>query len=384
MRRLSFFRTPTSVIYGIGAAQKAGEAVRNFGVGKVLLVTDKGVSEAGLTNGVKSSLRTAGMKFAIFDKVEPNPSIETVEAGLLALRESAAEIIVGVGGGSVIDTSKAIAILATNGGRISDYEGVDKVPQPALPVIGLPTTAGTGSEVTINVVVTDRVRKFKFTIVSPNAAARLAILDPLLTVSMSPRLTAAVGIDTLAHAIESYVSLASYPVTESLALGAIRLVACNLPTAVAHGDDLQARDNMLMACLMASLAFSNTRLGNCHAMSHPLGGYFDIPHGIANAILLPHVMEFNLTSVPQKFIDIAVAMSEEVAGLPVEEAAFKAVSAVKHLCEQIGIPGTLREVGVQPEAIPAMAQDAMKSGNILVNPRKTELGDIVRLFEKAL
>jgi len=257
------------------------------------------------------------------------------------------------------------------------------VPNPSIPVVAVPTTAGTASEVTINIVITDHSRNYKLTIVSVKTAAKVAILDPLLTQSMPSSLTAATGLDALVHAIESYTSLMAYPISEVLALESIRLISTNLRPAVFNGNNLAARDAMLMGSLLAGMAFNNTRLGNAHAMSHPLSACFNIPHGVSNAVLIPHVMEFNLPAAPNKFINIAVAMGENIEGLNRMEAAKAAVNAVWRLNQDIGIPKTLTELGAKKDAIQAMAEDAMKSGNILVNPRKTRIEDIISLYEKS-
>ncbi|MDI3535158.1 MAG: hypothetical protein PWQ82_1523 [Thermosediminibacterales bacterium] len=382
--KVSLFRIPTEIRYGFGVAKTVGEVVSSLGSDKVLIVTDKGVINAGLLEGIEESLKANKISYEIYDEIEPNPSIQTVEKGLEKLKSMEAGVIIAVGGGSSLDTGKTIGFLATNGGKVPDYEGADKIAKFPLPVIGIPTTAGTGSEVTINVVITDRERKYKITVVSPKTACRVALIDPEMTKSMPPKLTASTGMDALTHAIESYTSLMSYPVAATLALESIKLISKNLRLAVFNGDNLQARDNMLMGCLLASMAFNNTRLGNAHAMSHPLSGFFDVPHGVANAILLPHIMEFNAIAQPDRFIEIAKAMGENVDGLTELEAAYKAVEAVKKLSKDVGIPEKLSDVGVKEEAIEDMAKDAMKSGNILVNPRKTNINDVIELYKKAM
>ncbi|KKM09786.1 hypothetical protein SY88_16415 [Clostridiales bacterium PH28_bin88] len=381
--RVSLFRIPTEIMYGFGSIKKLGEVATGLGAQKVLIVTDSGVRNAGLLDLVTAPLEKSGIDFEVFADVEPNPSVETVEKGQSLLKEAGCQAIVAVGGGSPLDTGKAIGLLAANGGRITDYEGADKVPHASLPVVAVPTTAGTASEVTINIVITDHSRNYKLTIVSPKTVARVALLDPIMTQSMPPEVTAATGLDALVHAIESFTSLMAYPVAESLALEAIRLISNNLRQAVFNGKNFTARDNMLMGSLMAGLAFNNTRLGNAHAMSHPLSAYFDIPHGVANAILIPYVMEFNVPSAPEKFALIAEAMGESTSGLNTMEAACSAVTAVTKLNRDIGIPQSLSDVGAKQNVILEMAQDAMKSGNILVNPRTTNIEDIITLYNKA-
>lgn len=380
---ISLFRIPTEIIYGFESVKRLNGVVGGLGVKKVLVVTDQGVVAAGLLDKVVAPLREAAVEFEVFADVEPNPSVETVDKGLRLLKQAGCGAIVAVGGGSPLDVGKAVGVMAANGGSILDYEGVDKVPNPSIPVVAVPTTAGTASEVTINIVITDHSRNYKLTIVSVKTAAKVAILDPLLTRSMPSSITAATGLDALVHAIESYTSLMAYPISEVLALESIRLISANLRPAVFNGNNLAARDAMLMGSLLAGMAFNNTRLGNAHAMSHPLSACFNIPHGVSNAVLIPHVMEFNLPAAPNKFINIAVAMGENIEGLNRMEAAKAAVNAVWRLNQDIGIPKTLTELGAKKDVIRAMAEDAMKSGNILVNPRNTRIEDIISLYEKS-
>ena len=382
IQKACFFRVPPEVFYGIGAAEKVGELAKPFGK-KALIVTDPGVSGAGLLDEIKANLRSSEIRTEIFNEVEPNPSVETVEKGLKAFKDFEGDFIVAVGGGSPMDVGKAVATLYTNGGRITDYEGVGKVEKPSLPVIAIPTTAGTGSEVTINLVITDRPRKHKFPVIDKNIAAKIAIVDPVMTLSLPPQVTASTGLDALTHAIESYTCTVTHPVSEVLALEGVRLMGAYLRQAVANGKNLEARDKVMTGCLMASMAFSNTRLGNVHAASTPLGGFFDVPHGVANAILLPYVMEFNVLGDPKKFAHIAEALGEDIYGVTELEAAYKAPQAIRKLSDDVGIPKTLKEVGVKEEGIEDMAKEAMTSGNILVNPRATRIEDIISLYRAA-
>lgn len=384
MSELYSFRCPTEVIYGFKSVEKLGDVLVDLGATRVLLVTDRGVREAGILDLVASHIKKAGVSFSVFEEVEPNPSVETVEKAYEVFREGECQAVVAVGGGSPLDVGKAVGILGANGGSILDYEGVEKARNASVPVVAIPTTAGTGSEVTVYLVITDQKRKYKFTIVSKKAAARVAILDPLLTASMPMPLTASTGMDALVHAIESYTSLMSNPISESLAIKAIRLISANLRQAAYNGRDLAARDAMLMGSLLAGMAFNNTRLGNAHAMSHPVSAYFGVPHGVANAVLIPYVMEFNLPAVPQKFAEIAGAMGCRADGSSLMGAAKQAVSAVWELVEDLGLPRRLSEVGVKEEAIEAMTDDAMKSGNVLVNPRTTTREDILQIYRRAL
>jgi len=377
----SVYNNPTQVYFGCGALARVKEIGKKFGE-KILIITDEGVSRSGLLDRLIEN--TDNFKVTVFEDVESNPSIETVEKAVGQAKNFGAEFIIALGGGSPLDAAKAVSILMTNGGSIRDYEGVDKIPKKNMPIIAIPTTAGTASEVTINVVITDKRDNYKFTIVSINAAASVAILDPELTVSMPPHITAATGLDALVHAIESFTSRAAYNLTETLALKAIKLISDNLRKAVYNGENLQARENMLMGSLMAGLAFNNTRLGNAHAMSHPVSAIFNVPHGVANAILIPYVMDYNVPACPEKFKDIAVAMGINVEGKEIMAAAYSAVEAVKQLNRDVNLPEKLSEVGVTIEEINRMAEDAMKSGNILVNPRKTKLEDVIKLYREAI
>jgi alcohol dehydrogenase class IV len=384
------FYNPTRVIYSEGAAGQIGPHAALLGAKKVMVVSDPGVVRAGLTRPVIESITGAGLGVEIYDAVEPDPRIEIVERAIETFRSTDCDLVVAVGGGSAMDTAKACAILATNPGPLRSYEGWEKFQHAPAPLFAAPTTVGTASEVTPFVVITDAAAKFKFTIGSPQAAPRMAFLDPLLTLGLPANVTAATGMDALTHAIESYTSLLSSPISEGLALHAIRLLAGNIRAAVANSHNLPAMSAMLVGASVAGLAFSNTRLGNVHALAHPLGAFWKIPHGVANALMLPHVMEFNTLASPRKMIDIALALGETHASLGLGsgavteyDAALQASVAVRRLERDIGIPATLGELGVDRASIPDMAADAMKSANIAINPRKTTINELIGLLEKA-
>jgi alcohol dehydrogenase len=377
------FVAPTAVRYGRGALAAVAEVAQRYSRDRLFVLSDPGVVAAGLLDRVTDRLQAAGLRWQLFSDIEANPSVETVERAFAAYQAAGAEAIVVVGGGSAMDVAKAVGILATNGGKITDYEGADRVATPAAPIIGIPTTAGTASEVTIFCVITDRARKFKFSCRSTNLAMREAIMDPELTLSMPPALTAAVGMDTLTHAIESYVSTLAYPLTEALSLGAIALVHQHLERAVHEGSQIEARDGMLMACWMAGLAFTEARLGNVHAMAHPVGGHYNVPHGVANAIILPVVMDYNAPAVPVKFARIAEHLGHQSSGDAGRDAA-AGVQLVRRLAERVGIPPSLSAVNVPREGIAALATDAMRSGNIAINPRPTTHDDMVELFNRCM
>ena len=382
--RILRFRQPAFVRYGFGVSATAGEEVQELGSTRVLIVTDKGVRGAGLVEGVLASLKKAGLDYKIFDEVESNPTTVTVERALARLRAMDADGVIAVGGGSPMDTGKAVAFLATNGGKVADYMGADKVKLGPLPCIAIPTTAGTSSEVTNNVVFTDPQAHLKFAVGSPNAAATRALIDPDLTLTMPPALTAATGMDALTHALESYTTKGAYDLTEVLALEAIRLIGRWLSVAVEDGQNRQARERMMMACLLGGIAFNQSRLTIVHAMSHPVSGWCGTPHGVANAILLPHVMAFNVDYAQEKFARIARALGVDTEGMSATEAAHSAVDKVRRMNEELGIPPNLSAVGVRAELVPHMTADAMKSGNVPINPRPTTYEDVVAIYEAAI
>ena len=375
--RIDTFRIPTRIQFGRGVALTLADPLRQVGATKVLLVTDSGVMKAGLVGPLEEKLREAGIAYEIYDEVVPDPGVAEVQRAYERAKEAGADAFVAVGGGSSIDTAKMAAVLLANGGTVLDYIGIDKVPKMAAPVVAIPTTAGTGAELTINSVIADPGQHKKLVIISPNATALFALEDPELTVGLPPFLTAITGMDTLVHAIESFTSKNSYRMTELLALEAIRDAAWALPRAVKDGKDIDAREAMMRAVVAASLAFSNTRLGNVHAMALPLGGWCHVAHGTAVAVLLPHVMEFNRSAAPDRYAAVGEAL-----GATQDPKA--AVDHIFRLNETIGIPMHLGPLGVDQGAIPSMAKDAMLSGNILVNPRTTTQPDIEALYKAAL
>ncbi len=382
--RILEFGMHTSLLMGPGAAGRVGEQLKSFGVKKVLVCTDKGIVGAGLLAKLTPAIEAAGIGYAVYDGVVGNPRIETVNDGLAEYRGHGCDGLLAIGGGSSIDTAKAIGILCTNGGDIRDYEGFFKIREALPPLLAIPTTYGTGSEVTNAAVITNVEKKYKMLLLDDKMTPRKAILDPLLLLDLPHRIAASTGMDTLTHAIESYVSNAAEPITDALNLATIKLVAENLAPAVGTTWDLDATANMLYASTITGFAFSNTALGLVHAMAHALGGTLDLPHGVANAIVLPTVMEFNLISCPRKFRDIAIAMGEDVEGLSLLDAASVAVDAVRKLSKWLGIPQSLSEVGVDPSTIEYMAECAIKDGNVGFNPRPATKADLVALFTAAL
>ncbi len=377
------FFIPTTVETGRGISRSVGKIAREAGASRLFLVTDKGVRAAGILAEIENALRQEDLAYEIFDDVIPNPTAESIMGGLERLTVNACDAVLAVGGGSSIDTAKGIAVMAGNEGNILDYEGVGKIPHPGLPLIVIPTTAGTGSEVTSATIVTNTATHFKAAVISPYLFPKLALLDAELTLALPQNVTSATGMDALTHAIESYTSKTANPLSRALAIQAIRMIAENLQKAFFAGTDIESRENMLVASMLAGAAFTQSRLGNVHAISHTLGGVFDIPHGIANASLLPFVMKFNLPACPEEMADIARALGKETDGLPLLKAGEKAIEAVVEFNAMLGIPGNIRDLGVKLESLPKLVEDSMRSGNVSINPRLTRHEDIKSIIEKA-
>ncbi len=379
------FFIPTVTLMGIGAHKEIPNRIKVLGGKKPFIVTDKGITGAGLTDEIKSLIKKdLGVEAAVFDDTVPNPTDKNVEDGLKAYKESGCDMIISLGGGSSHDCGKGVGIVATNGGKIHDYEGIDQSTQAMPPFIAVNTTAGTASEMTRFCIITDTSRKVKMAIVDWRTTPNLAVNDPLLMKGMPPALTAATGMDALTHAVEAYVSTAATPVTDACALKAIQLIGENLRMAVAYGDDMYARDRMAYAEYLAGMAFNNASLGHVHAMAHQLGGYYDLPHGVCNAILLPHVERFNMIAKMERFVDIAVAMGEIVDGMSTRDAAEKALTAIQTLSVDVGIPKGLQELGVKEEDLKIMAENAQKDACGFTNPRCPTLDDVIGIYKSAL
>jgi alcohol dehydrogenase class IV len=379
------FKAPAMIVNGPGAAREVGTYAKGLGK-KALLVTDNLLEKIGLLDEVKKSLEVAGISFAIYDRVVMEPTMDYTEEGLRVFRESGAEFLIAVGGGSPIDTAKAVSALATNTGKVTDFEGPNKIPKPGAPLIAIPTTAGTGSEVTQFTIITDTVRNVKMLIASPMIMPRVALVDPLMTMKMPQGITAATGLDALTHAIEAFVSVKAQPITDTLALDAIRLISENLRIAWCNGDHLDSRIRMMTGALEAGLAFSNASVALVHGMARPIGAYFHVPHGISNAALLPTVMEFSIPGAPHRYAAIAEAMGEKTAGLSTLDAGYLAAKAAKRLTSDLRIP-TIKGLGVDEDKfvslVSQMAADALASGSPGNNPRKATREEIVDLYKKA-
>ena len=377
------FFIPAVNIMGIDCLEEAMGAIAGLGLRKALIVTDQGLAKAGVAERIAGMLAMRDIDSVVFDGAKPNPSIANVEAGLAVLRREHCDCVVSLGGGSPHDCAKGIALCATNGGRISDYEGVDRSSKPQLPLIAINTTAGTASEMTRFCIITDEARHVKMAIVDRNVTPILSVNDPALMVAMPKGLTAATGMDALTHAIEAYVSTAATPITDACALKAVTLISDNLRQAVADGSDLKARENMAYAQFLAGMAFNNASLGYVHAMAHQLGGFYDLPHGVCNAVLLPHVQRFNAKVSAARLRDVAKAMGMKVCGLDAQQGAGAAISAIEHLAAAIGIPAGLAALGAKVDDVPLLAANALKDACGLTNPRPASQAEIEAIFKAA-
>jgi alcohol dehydrogenase len=379
------FFIPTVSLMGVGSYKEIGKQVKALGGKKPFICTDKGITKAGITQKIVDLIKLdAGVDTVVFDGTVPNPTDTNVHDGLKVFKDKKCDLIISLGGGSAHDCGKGIGIVSTNGGNIRDFEGVNKSTKPMPPFIAVNTTAGTASEMTRFCIITNTSNHVKMAIVDWRVTPNVAINDPLLMVGMPPALTAATGMDALTHAVEAYVSTIATPVTDACALQAIRLIATNLRAAVANGADMIARDNMAYAEYLAGMAFNNASLGYVHAMAHQLGGFYDLPHGVCNAILLPHVERFNLIAKLDRFVEMAKAMGENVEGLSSRDAAELALMAIKQLSVDVGIPSGLTELGVKTKDLKTMALNAQKDACGFTNPRTPTLDDIIQIYKWAL
>ena len=385
MPNVRSFVIPTVMKHGLGAIQTLADEVRSLGVKRPLVVTDSGIVKAGLLDRATAPLKAADIGYAVFDKVAPNPPIATVDEGAGVYKSEKCDGIIGFGGGSAMDTAKAIGVVATNGGSILQYEWAD--PQPVKnripPTICVPTTAGTGSEVTLWAVITDPKRHIKFNVGgTPHIGAWVALIDPELTLDLPGPVTAGTGMDALAHAVECYTCAYAQPLPDSVALNAMEYIGQWLRVAYAQGHNVEARYKMSMAAMLGAMAYGAESAGAAHAMSQSAGGVHDVPHGALTARLLGPVMEFNYIGEPQKFARMAQALGEDIRGLSVWDAAEKAVEAVYRLTEDVEIP-TLQELGFKEEEIPMLADIAFKDPQNIGNPRDLTLNSYVQIYRGA-
>lgn len=382
--QLSTFFMPSVNLFGPGSVKEVGEQLKDLKVKKPLLVTDEGLNEIGIVEDIAEYIRDAGLDVVIFPKAQPNPTDENVAEGVEIYNKENCDSIVTLGGGSSHDAGKAIGIVVSNGGTIHDYEGVDMAEMPMVPLVAINTTAGTGSELTRFTIITDVERKVKMAIIDKHVTPTLSINDPDLMIGKPPALTAATGLDALTHAIEAYVSIDATPLTDALAIHTMKLIPKYLPRAVANGKDQEAREKMAYAQSLAGMAFNNAGLGYVHAIAHQMGGFYDFPHGVCNAILLPHVCRFNLIARTERFANIAYYLGENIEGLSDYEAAELAIATIERISKDLNIPKGFKEMGAKEEDIPVLAENAMKDVTEATNPRRPSLEEVKEIIRNAM
>jgi alcohol dehydrogenase len=378
------FFMPSVNLMGPNCLEEAGREIKALGFKKAIIVTDKVLNKIGLVKKLEDVLTENGISSVVYDGTQPNPTVTNVNDGLKLLKKEECDFVISFGGGSPHDCAKGIALVAANGGRINDYEGVDISEKPQLPLVAINTTAGTASEMTRFCIITDEVRHIKMAIVDKHTTPILSVNDPLLMLDMPKSLTAATGMDALTHAIEAYVSTSATPVTDACAQKAIELISNNLRSAVENGKDEKARDMMAYAEFLAGMAFNNASLGYVHAMAHQLGGFYALPHGVCNAILLPHVQKYNLSVAAGRLKDVAGFMGIDVSEMTDEEGANTAIEAIKKLSKEIGIPRGIKELGAKKEDFDILAENALKDACGFTNPIQASHNEIVAIFISSL
>ncbi len=383
--KVAAFRVPGQIILGSGAAEAVGAEAQRLGATRAFVVSDPNLQKLGTTDRILASLAGKGIQTAVYTEMEFEPSVACVPPCLVMARDCRCDLVVGLGGGTTLDTAKAVAVLLRNDGSLEDYLGIGLVKQRGVPSILMATTSGTGAEITPNALFLVPALKEKKAIVSPHIIPDVAIVDPTLTLTVAPKVTAATGMDALSHAVEAYTSINASPLTDLYALEAIRLIGTHLRTAVANGSDLEAREGMAKASLYAGIAIGNAGTNIVHALAYPLQGQHHITHGVANSLLLPYGMAFNALSHLPKFGRVAEALGEPVAGLSPRAAAAKSAEACRLLSEDVGIPQKMREVGIGAGHLDALVEGAMKVTRLLANnPRRVRSEDARAIFEQAL
>jgi alcohol dehydrogenase len=377
------FQLPTRVRFGFGVSRLAGDETRALGGNRALVVTDPGVRGAGLLDAVLDSLAAAGIESVVHDAVSGNPRDHECVACADTGREFGADVVIAVGGGSPMDTAKTAAALLTNGGTPQDWEAPALLERDPLPIVAIPTTSGTGSEVTFYAVVTDTTRRYKMSLLDTRIAPRLALVDPELTMSMPAAVTASTGMDALTHAVESYTGRLANPVADALAREAIRLVALHLADAVRDGSNRDARSGMMMASLLAGMAFGNTDVAAVHCLAEAIGGTYDTPHGVANSVFLPHVFAHNAEADPARHAEVAAALGIDTRDMPDEIAARQASERIAHLAREVGIPGFRDLPRIDPADFPALAEAAKRNVSDPSNSRSYEVADYLLLLQRA-
>lgn len=377
------FKIPQNVEFGMGSLKKLPDILKENNSDHVFLISDRGLESIGVVDKIKKIIEAGGIRCTSYLDVKPNPTVDIVNEAAKSYKECGATSLVALGGGSPMDVAKSVGILAVYGGKITDYEGNFKVPGPIVPIIAIPTTAGTGSEVTASSVITDESRNYKMSVFSYEILPKYAILDPELIMTAPASIAASCGVDALIHAMEAYISVNATPFSDAMAEKAMELIGSSLRRFVANRKDEEAACNMMLGSTFAGISFAWARLGNVHAMSHPVSGYFHVPHGVANSILLPTVMEYNALADHGRYeiiYNYIRESKEEVSNFVPS----MLVDELRKLNQDLGIPKSLSEVGVTEDLIPNMAEDAMKSANVLANPRQTTVNDIIALYKKAL
>ncbi|WP_036184055.1 alcohol dehydrogenase-like regulatory protein ErcA [Marinobacter sp. ELB17] len=372
------------IVFGAGSRKSVANFASNFGAKHVFLVSDPGVAAAGWVGEIATLLTDAGIRTTVYTGVSANPRVDEVMAGAELYKSSECDVIVAIGGGSPMDCAKGIGIVVSDGRNILDFEGVDTIVNPPPPMILIPTTAGTSADVSQFAIISDPARRFKFSIISKAIVPDVSLIDPEVTETMSSYLTACTGVDALVHAIEAYVSTGSGPLTDSNALEAIRLINRNLEPLVANTADAYLREQIMLASMQAGLAFSNAILGAVHAMSHSLGGFLDLPHGLCNAVLLEHVVAYNFHSAEERFRRVAEAMNIDTRGMSQAEIQKRLMSRIIQLKRAVGLEAKLSELGVRVSDIPSLSGFALQDPCILTNPRKSSLRDVQVVYEEAL
>lgn len=372
--------------FGPGAREVLPEVVERLGGKKALVVTDKGLIQFGVAKLVTDVLDKAGIAYTIFSEVKPNPTVTNVKDGIVAFEAAEADFIIAIGGGSSMDTAKAVGIVVKNPefSDIVSLEGCAPTKNKSVPIIAMPTTAGTAAETTINYVIIDEDKQKKMVCVDPNDIPAVAIIDAELMYSLPRGLTAATGMDALTHAIEGYITKAAWEMSDMFEIEAVRMIARYLPIAVEEPSNPVGRNGMAVAQYIAGMAFSNVGLGLVHGMAHPMGSLFDIPHGVANALLLSTIMEFNMPKCLDKYPQIAEAMGVDIKGMTREEASQAAVDSVRTLAVKVGIPQHLSELGISEKDIPALAEQALADVCTPGNPRDVSLDEIKALYKSVL
>ena len=377
------FQLPSTILFGFGVSSQAGETVRSLGGRRALVVNDPGVRAAGLLDGPLAALAAAGVEATVYDGISGNPRDHECLAAAEAGRSFAADVVVAVGGGSPIDAAKTAAALLTNGGTPPEWEAPKRLDRDPLPIVAIPTTSGTGSEVTLYAVVTDTVRASKMSLVDQRLAPRVALVDPALTLSMPPAVTASTGMDALTHAVEAYTGRLANPIADALAVGAIGLVAKHLPAAVRDGTDRGAREGMMMASLLAGMAFGTTDVAAVHCLAEAIGGRYDTPHGVANSVFLPHVFAFNAEAAPERHAAVAGALGLDVRDRGHAESAIGAAAAIASLAREVGIPRFAELRGADPADFPLLAETAKRNVSDPSNCRELSADDYRALLQTA-